>query len=222
MREFAYKIRLIIAIIIFVSIISFGVFLFLNPQVLHNLPMFKIGLISVVTILLAALLFGRIGCSLVCPFGIFQEIVSLFFDRQNEKRPNWIGKYIILLLFFVAFGILAFKYKEITALNIPFMFLVFTFSLFVITGILSAFKDRIFCTHICPCGTLVGLLSKISLFKLTIDKEKCVCCGICERNCPSCSVESLEESIDNETCVKCLKCMSNCPKGAIGISFLKK
>ena len=45
MREFAYKIRLIIAIIIFVSIISFGVFLFLNPQVLHNLPMFKIGLI---------------------------------------------------------------------------------------------------------------------------------------------------------------------------------
>ena len=222
MREFAYKIRLIIAIIIFVSIISFGVFLFLNPQVLYNLPIFKIGLISVLAILLAALLFGRIGCSLVCPFGIFQEIVSLFFDRQNEKRPNWIGKYIILLLFVVVFGVLAFKYKEITALNIPFMFLVFTIGLFVITGVLSAFKDRIFCTHICPCGTFVGLLSKISLFKLTIDKEKCVCCGICERNCPSCSVESLEESIDNETCVKCLKCMSNCPKGAIGISFFKK
>ena len=221
MKEFAYKIRLIIAIIIFVSIISFGVFLFLNPQVLHSLPILKIGLISVVTILIAALLFGRIGCSLVCPFGIFQEIVSLFFDRQNEKRPNWIGKYIILLLFFVVLGILAVKYQEIRALNIPFTFLVFTFGLFVITGVLSAFKDRIFCTHICPCGTLVGLLSKISLFKLTIDKAKCVCCGICERSCPSCSVESLEESIDNETCVKCLKCMSNCPKGAISISFLK-
>ena len=118
MREFTYKIRLIIAIIIFVSIISSGVFLFLNPQVLHNLPIFKIGLISVVTILLAALLFGRIGCSLVCPFGIFQEIVSLFFDRQNEKRPNWIGKYIILLLFFIVSGIFAVKYKKITDLNI--------------------------------------------------------------------------------------------------------
>ena len=166
------------------------------------------------------ILFGRLGCSFVCPFGIFQEIISLFFDRMNEKRPNWIGKYIILAICTVLFAAAIVKYKALLGLNLPLILGISASILFIIVGILSAFKDRLFCTHICPCGTLVGLLSKFSLFKLKIDKEKCMCCGVCERSCPSCSIDACEENIDNETCVKCLKCMSNCPKEAISFKFL--
>lgn len=222
MKALAYKLRLTFAIVFFVLTIAFCSFIIVNPAVLQGLQLMKIGIITIISMLVFFLLFGRLGCSLVCPFGIFQEIVSLFFDKQNEKRPNWIGKYIIMFVCIALFVAFVVKYKDFSSYNLPVILAVFVGLLFVVTGVISAFKDRLFCTHICPCGTFVGLISKISLFKMVIDKEKCVCCGICERNCPSCSVESLEESIDNETCVKCLKCMSNCPKGAISFGFLKK
>lgn len=220
MKSIAHKLRLFIAIIIFLLTISGVVYLFLNPSIVATLPLIKIATITGISMLIFFILFGRLGCSFVCPFGIFQDIISLFFDRMNEKRPNWIGKYIILAISILLFGAFIVKYKELPNMNLPLVLGVSAGVLFVVVGILSAFKDRLFCTHICPCGTLVGLISKFSLFKLKIDKEKCMCCGVCERSCPSCSIDACEENIDNETCVKCLKCMSNCPKEAIGFKFL--
>ena len=220
MKSIAHKLRLSIAIIIFLLTISSIVYLFLNPSVVVTLPLMKIATITGISMLIFFILFGRLGCSFVCPFGIFQDIISLFFDRMNEKRPNWIGKYIILAISILLFGAFIVKYKDLPSMNLPLILGISAGVLFVIVGVLSAFKDRLFCTHICPCGTLVGLISKFSLFKLKIDKEKCMCCGVCERSCPSCSIDACEENIDNETCVKCLKCMSNCPKEAIGYKFL--
>ena len=220
MKSIAHKLRLSIAIIIFLLTISSIVYLFLNPSVVVTLPLMKIATITGISMLIFFILFGRLGCSFVCPFGIVQDIISLFFDRMNEKRPNWIGKYIILAISILLFGAFIVKYKDLPSMNLPLILGISAGVLFVIVGVLSAFKDRLFCTHICPCGTLVGLISKFSLFKLKIDKEKCMCCGVCERSCPSCSIDACEENIDNETCVKCLKCMSNCPKEAIGFKFL--
>ncbi|MBQ8886673.1 MAG: 4Fe-4S binding protein [Candidatus Gastranaerophilales bacterium] len=220
MKNIAHKLRLSTSIIIFLLTVVSVIYLFLNPSFVVGLPLKKIAINVVLSMLIFFILFGRLGCSLVCPFGILQDIVTLFSDRMNEKRPNWIGKYIILAISVLLFAAAVVKYKAILSLNLPLILGVSAGVLFVIVGILSAFKDRLFCTHICPCGTFVGLISNISLFKLRIDKEKCMCCGICERGCPSCSVEACEEDIDNETCVKCLKCMSNCPKEAIGFKFL--
>lgn len=220
MRDIAHKLRLSASIIIFLLTIASVVYLFLNPSFIATLPLKRIAIYTILSLLILFILFGRLGCSLFCPFGIFQDIITLFADRMNEKRQNWIGKYIIFAISIVLFAAAIVKYKVLLGLNLPLILGVSAGVLFVIVGILSAFKDRLFCTHICPCGTFIGILSKISLFKLRIDKEKCMCCGICERGCPSCSIDSCEEDIDNETCVKCLKCMSNCPKEAIGFKFL--
>ena len=220
MKNIAHKLRLSIAIIIFLLTISGVVYLFLNPNIVTTLPLIKITAITGIALLISFILFGRLWCSFLCPFGIFQDIISLFFDRMNEKRPNWIGKYIILAVFILLIAGLIFIYNDLSITNLPLIISISSGILLVVVGILAAFKDRLFCTHICPCGTLVGLISKFSLFKLKIDKEKCMCCGICERSCPSCSIDACEENIDNETCVKCLKCMSNCPKEAIGFKFL--
>ena len=222
MKELAYKLRLIFAILFFILTITFVIFVIINPAVLQGLPLIKLGITAIILMFIIILLFGRIGCSLVCPLGIFQEIVSLFFDKQNEKRTNWYGKYIIMFICIILSVVFALKYNDLLGFNVVKVLAVLTLILFISTGIIAVFKDRLFCTHICPCGTLAGLISKKSLFKMIINKEKCVCCGICERNCPSCSIESLEESIDNETCVKCLKCMSSCPKGAIDFTIRKK
>lgn len=86
--------------------------------------------------------------------------------------------------------------------------------------VLTFFKNRFFCTNICPVGALLGLISKLSLNKIYIQKDTCVSCGNCEKVCPSGCINYKEKDIDNETCIRCLKCLEACPKG--GIKFSKK
>ncbi len=68
----------------------------------------------------------------------------------------------------------------------------------------------------------MGLISKFSIKKINIDKNLCVNCSICEKNCPTGSIDYKEGLVDNKTCIRCLSCISKCPKGAIGFKSLKK
>ncbi len=86
-------------------------------------------------------------------------------------------------------------------------------------AILTWFFGRFFCSNICPVGTILGLLSKNCTFKLSIDENKCKNCGMCEKACSTCSIDTKKHFIDNETCVRCLKCVSTCSQDAI--SFKK-
>ncbi len=45
---------------------------------------------------------------------------------------------------------------------------------------------------------------------------------MCEKNCPTGSIDCKKGLVEQETCVKCLKCASSCPKGAIEFGFIKK
>ncbi len=63
----------------------------------------------VAALVLATLLFGRIYCSVVCPLGVFQDIVSWTSGRRKKHRfrfsyspaKNWL-RYTVLALFIVA------------------------------------------------------------------------------------------------------------------------
>ncbi len=87
---------------------------------------------------------------------------------------------------------------------------------------LRYFKDE-YIAHIvdkrCPAGVCKSLL------RYTIDKEKCIGCGKCAKNCPSECISktnytapghklpSLE--IDQSKCIKCGACLDNCKFGAV-------
>lgn len=167
------------------------------------------------------LLFGRFYCSLICPFGILQEIEALILRRKkkNSFTPNYPAKYFISA---VCFGILAggsavaVRYIDpYTAFGSAVTVSVAGLILAVVVLMLVFFKNRFFCTNICPAGTILGILSKISLNKIYISQDDCVSCGMCERNCPSGCIDSKNKTVDNETCIKCLKCLSICPKGGM-------
>ncbi len=81
--------------------------------------------------------------------------------------------------------------------------------------IASVLRGRIFCNTVCPVGALLGMLSKLSLFTLKLDKSKCVSCGVCERNCKSECINAKDKQLDFSKCVLCLNCANNCPKNAI-------
>ena len=90
-------------------------------------------------LLLYSLLFGRMICGWLCPFGLIQELVYKFKTPKLKKSP------VTRALSWLKYGILVF-----------FVFIV---------PIAYAFRDTpfpAFCKYICPAGTLeggVGLLS---------------------------------------------------------------
>jgi len=58
----------------------------------------------------------------------------------------------------------------------------------------------------------------------TFDPEKCISCGLCERDCPSKAIELVEVSGKRlpkfylDRCIFCYQCTESCPREAIKLS----
>jgi len=58
----------------------------------------------------------------------------------------------------------------------------------------------------------------------TFDPEKCISCGLCERDCPSKAIELVEVSGKRmptfylDRCIFCYQCVESCPREAIKLS----
>ena len=55
---------------------------------------------------------------------------------------------------------------------------------------------RTWCNTICPVGTVLGLLSRFSLFKVRIDSDRCNGCGLCATKCKAACINSKEHAVD--------------------------
>ena len=100
----------------------------------------------------------------------------------------------------------------------------FAVALFILAAIAAAaaFRGRIFCNTICPVGTFLGFFANFSLFKISIDKGKCVSCGMCERLCKSQCIDSKNKTVDFSRCVLCFDCAGVCNKNAVGFVLNRK
>ena len=76
---------------------------------------------------------------------------------------------------------------------------------------------RFFCKILCPLGAIYGLMNKISIYHLEIDKHKCVNCGKCKNICKM-EVDPIKASNSAE-CIRCGECAKACPKNAIHLGF---
>ena len=60
---------------------------------------------------------------------------------------------------------------------------------------------------------------------ITVDKEKCIQCGLCVNDCVSKCIEMNQNNYpymkDEERCLVCQHCMMICPKGALSINDKK-
>ncbi len=83
---------------------------------------------------------------------------------------------------------------------------------------LNAIRPRFWCRYVCPLGGLLGLVSRVSLLRRTVDQEKCNSCRRCARECPVNAIDSEKAyASDPAECTLCLKCVEDCPARAISV-----
>jgi len=89
----------------------------------------------------------------------------------------------------------------------------------LLIGWMSAFHGRLYCNTLCPVGTLLGLASRFSLFKIKLDKLACNSCGSCSKVCKAQCIDVKSKTVDYSRCVNCFNCLSECPSDGVLFTF---
>ena len=88
--------------------------------------------------------------------------------------------------------------------------LIAAFFLGVIT--LDLLASRFWCRYLCPLGGLLGLLSKLALFRRRL-KQECKGCTLCTELCPTGTIDPVKGyASDPGECTMCLDCLETCPR----------
>lgn len=80
--------------------------------------------------------------------------------------------------------------------------------------ILSARNGRLFCNTVCPVGSLLGIFSKFSMYKIAINTHACNSCGLCVFQCKAGCIDEEKQEVDFSRCVSCMNCFDSCNKDA--------
>lgn len=80
---------------------------------------------------------------------------------------------------------------------------------------MSYFHGRLFCNSFCPAGAILGIISRISIFKIVIDENNCTECGACEKVCKANCIESETKNINYAACIACFNCIKVCPTDGV-------
>lgn len=192
------------------------------------------------SIVLFALLLGRIICGWLCPFGFFFDLLYKIPSPKLKKNSLTAKlcyvKYLIFAIAVVLIPLYMFYSKGMTfpafceelcpngllnavfmmVTNTGFAFLYSNTKLIIALAIISAsiVIYRPFCRFICPLGAFYAVFNKLSIFAIQIDESKCIGCNACQRTC----LMDCQKVGDTE-CIACGKCKAVCPTKAINIGI---
>ncbi len=194
-------------------------------------------------------LLGRAVCGFLCPFGWFQELLHKIPGKKfstKRLRPLTCLKYVILALFVIVLPMTV--VNEVGMGNpwfckwlcpagvlegaIPLSIAgsgirsalgpLFTWKFCILLGVvtLAVFFYRPFCKWLCPLGAFYALFHGVTLYRFSIDRDKCTSCGACAKVCKM-DVD-VRKTPNHVECIRCGNCLRVCPRGAIRISMFQK
>lgn len=201
---------------------------------------------AIAFVLLLTFVFGRIYCSVICPMGVFQDLVirvhKLLSPKGRKPKRHFVKeprivRYGVLALVIVT--ALTFSQLLLTVLapysaygrmvrsivglsrgeSLAPALLITAAATLVVICVCAWIWGRGWCNTVCPVGSVLGLVSRFSLFKVSIDQSQCVSCRKCEKGCKSSCIDIDTHTIDHSRCVDCFDCMDSCPKGGIKFRF---
>jgi len=98
---------------------------------------------------------------------------------------------------------------------IPLSVLAVTASFVLLIFVLAMTRGRLYCNTVCPVGALLGLISRVSIFRFVLDQKACSECVRCENVCKAGCIDPQNASIDMSRCVGCFNCLAACSKTTI-------
>ena len=180
--------------------------------------LFAVNAVVLVFLFLLTLILGRVYCSVICPLGVMQDVISRIGGMRKNKKNRFTYspalfylRYVVLAIFIAAFFLgagsvvallspyssygriasnllapiwqfgnnilayfaeraesYAFYSTEVWIKSLPtFVIAIVTF----ITIFVLAWRNgRTYCNTICPVGTILGFISRFSIFRIEIDK----------------------------------------------------
>ena len=180
--------------------------------------------------MLLAVAANKIICGWACPFGALQELIyslPILGKIKQKKLPFRLTNSARFALFFIVmlflFGVIGGKkgfvlYHYINPFNL--FNLDFDHWLILLTVIifplLAIIIYRPFCQFICPFGLVSWLAERVSIYRVEVDKNKCIECGACIKSCPlEAAKGKVEGKIFSADCFSCARCLNTCPVDAI-------
>lgn len=186
--------------------------------------------------------FGRLFCAYLCPTGGMQECLLTYRNKKTSGK-GYFSKYIIFGLWIstiIACHILGsgnytvnFTYMTDHGISIYCIgcYIIYygVMLLFFLPALL--FGKRFGCHYFCwispfmIIGNKLGKLLHIPSLKIRADKNKCISCGKCSKECPM-SIDIKKEikcgGIKSAECINCANCIDVCPENVLHYSFDNK
>ena len=204
-------------------------------------PVHPSGFIMFAAILGVSLVVKKGFCGWICPIGTLSQYVWMAGEKVFNRNFR-IGpftdislrsiKYVLLGLFLFLIGIamppnmmalffIADYYKVVDVRMMKFFTEMTTITMWVLIalGALSLLYKNFWCRYLCPYGALLGLLSRMSPFKVRRNEEKCSHCHACTKHCPTLIDVESKAVVKSEECFGCMTCVSHCPaEGALDLT----
>ena len=179
--------------------------------------------------------FGRrADCSWYCPCVGIRDTVGDAFRASTVKGSWWwklrhlkwvfMGSMLVYLLVVVVLRVspdtLSFLPANSTARYI-FLWWGITNGLYFASFLVVPWTgNRNYCRFMCPWGATYGVVgNRLGFFKIEADREKCIYCQLCEKECdmgvPLRKLIKKHGAIQVADCVGCGRCIQACPKGAL-------
>ncbi|CDM70299.1 Polyferredoxin [Clostridium bornimense] len=184
------------------------------------------------------LLLGKIWCGFICPFGFFQDILTII-RRKLKISPITIStkmrpivklcKWLVLICLIFGIGFCRLCPVKYIMMPLAGSFPGFNIAGIIIAGVVSGLcfmKESAFC-EVCPLGTLMGLFNKVSAVRIKKSCAGCTRCRACVEVCPM-GIESIYQiknnpDVTHSDCIMCMKCIEACPEDKVlSLTFLRK
>ena len=198
-------------------------------------------------LLLLGVLWGRLACGFLCPFGLFQELLAKVpLPRKKLYAPLLYLKYLMLLVFVLGLPLFFMLTEGIgppafcqyicpagtLEAALPLLLThpeyreaaggLFALKAAILAAVLIACMSvpRFFCRALCPLGAIYGLMNPLSICRLHLDKSRCISCGACQRACPM-DIDPRTQTNSPE-CIRCGACQNACPQQALHLGIKKR